>query len=536
MAVARFDFSPRARIWVFAAIAGTSTAGALLLKFLARFDWGVVYFGLGSLLGLGLFFALFLGRPSIQRRWLSFIVISLTGALAATFLSFGQGMPLGRVLVFGWVPFTLVMLGAVVFVRRRVGPYRVVQIASAVLLNAYIAAYLQNKILYQGFFKYLPQPILNCYGGPLAVFACPIGSTQQMIGMKLLPWLPLGLFIIIGAVVGRAACAWLCPFGLWQDLLYKVKLGAKAKRKRWISATATALITAAIAAALVVFLKVAPLRVFLFAWLPFNLLIMAVATSGKLNLPRRMWVGGFLAAVGLAAVVWFKFGAGHAIAFGFLGLLLLGLTGRWFAAAFAAVAGFLLGWLGNPAFHVGPLLKLPLGLALAVAGLVLVVVLDVVFRLSLPSNFLKFGVLLLVAGLASYLTAEPWFCKLCPQGTLGAGIPLVLWDPVHALRGLVGWLYWVKIGILLSVIVAAIAIKRPFCRIICPIGAVYSVFNKVSLVHLTFHGKETCTKCGACRKICPMNIEPHENQNHLECIRCGECTWACPNSGLKFKV
>jgi NAD-dependent dihydropyrimidine dehydrogenase PreA subunit len=323
---------------------------------------------------------------------------------------------------------------------------------------------------------------------------------------------------------------------MWQDLLYKIKVGARAGSKRWVSFVVIALITVLIGAALVLFLKLHPLRVFLYAWLPFNLLVLAVAIRGKLDLPGRMWVGGFLAAVGLAAVVWFKFEVGYAVASGFIGLVLLGLTGRWFAAVFSALAGFLLGWLGNPAFHVGPLSKLPLGLALAVAGFIVVLVIDVVAKASLPCNFLKFGVLLFVAGFASYLTAEPWFCKLCPQGTFGAGIPLVLWDPVHALRGLVGWLYWVKISILLGVIVAAIAIKRPFCRVICPIGAVYSVFNKGSLMHLTFPGQNECTNCGICRKVCPMNIDPHENQNQLECIRCNECVSACPKSGLKFRV
>ena len=530
------DISTRTRVFVFISISVAAVLSTLLLKFLARFDWGVVYFGLASMLGLGLFLALFLGRPSAANRWLSFVVISLTGAIAAAFLSFGQGMPLVRVLLFGWMPFTLVMLGSVVYARRRVAPFRVVQIASAVLLNAYIAAYVQNKILYQGIFKYMPEPILHCYGGPLAVFACPIGSTQQMVGQKLLPWLPLGVFLIVGAVVGRAACAWICPFGMWQDLLYKVKVGAKAGSKRWASFAVIALVTALIGAALVLFLKLPPLRVFLFAWLPFNLLVLAVAIRGKLDLPRRMWVGGFLAALGLAAVVWFKFEVGYAVASGLIGIVLLGLTGRWFAAAFTAIAGFLLGWLGNPTFHVGPLSRLPLGLALAVAAFIVVLVIDVLAKASLPSNFLKFGVLLFVAGLASYLTAEPWFCKLCPQGTFGAGIPLVLWDPVHALRGLVGWLYWVKIGILLGVIVAAIAVKRPFCRVICPIGAVYSVLNKGSLMHLTFSGQNVCTNCGVCRKVCPMNIDPHENQNQLECIRCNECVSACPKSGLKFKV
>jgi polyferredoxin len=532
----RFTVSPRTRTWVFVAIAASAAVTTLLLKFLGHFDWGVLYYGLGSMLGLGAFLALFLGRPTTLNRWLSFIVISLTGALAAAFMGIGQGMNLGRVLIFGWVPFTLIMLGTVVFVRRRVAPYRVVHITAAVLLNSYIAAYAQNKILYQGFFKYIPEPILNCYGGPLAVFACPIGSTQQMIGMKILPWLPLGVFFIVGAVVGRAACAWVCPFGMWQDLLYKIKVGAKAKGKRWASAAVIAVITALIGAALVRFLKLPLLRVFLYAWLPFNLVVLGIAIKGKLELPRRMWLGGFLAAAGLAAVVWFKFEVGYAVAFGFLALVLLGLTGRWFAAFFAAVAGLLLGWLGNPAFHVGPLSKLPLGLALAAAALLLVLLLDVVAKVSLPSNYLKFGVLLLVAGVASYFTAEPWFCKLCPHGTFGAGIPLVLWDPVQALRGLVGWLYWVKIGILLLAVVAAIAVKRPFCRVICPIGAIYSLFNKGSLLHLTFPGKDACANCGICRKVCPMDIDPHAQQNQLECIRCGECTSACPKSGLKFKV
>jgi len=536
MAKNEAEISTPTRVAVFVVIAEVSAFATLLLKFLARFDWGVIYYGLASMLGLGLFLALFLGRPTTLRRWLSFVVIVLTGAIAAAFLSFGQRMPFARVLLFGWVPFVLIMLGAVVFVRRRVAPFRVVQISSAVLLNAYIAAYLQNKILYQGFFKYVPEPILHCYGGPLAVFACPIGSTQQMVGMKFLPWLPLGVFIVVGAVVGRAACAWMCPFGMWQDLLYKVKVGARAKGKRWASFAAIALITALIGAALVLFLKTPPMRVFLYAWLPFNLLVLAVAIRGKMDLPRRMWVGGFLAALGLAAVVWFKFEVGYAVASGLIGLVLLGLTGRWFAAVFSALAGFLLGCLGNPAFHVGPLSKLPLGLALAVAAFILVLVIDVIAKASLPSNFLKFGVLLFVAGLASYLTAEPWFCKLCPQGTFGAGIPLVLWDPVHALRGLVGWLYWVKISILLGVVVASIAIKRPFCRVICPIGAVYSLFNKGSLLHLTFPGQSECTNCGICRKVCPMNIDPHANQNQLECIRCNECVSACPKSGLKFKV
>ena len=214
-------------------------------------------------------------------------------------------------------------------------------------------------------------------------------------------------------------------------------------------------------------------------------------------------------------------------------MFILGLSGRWVAAALTAVAGGLVAASGG--FAVGPLSGVGLGLGLGAAGLGLVLLLDNVLKVSLPATWLKYGVLLLVAMLASYLTIEPWFCKLCPQGTLGAGIPLVLWDPVSALRSLVGWLYWVKIGILLSVVVAAIAIKRPFCRLVCPIGAVYAPFNKGSLMKMELD-QDQCTDCGVCRRVCPMDIEPNEGTNQLECIRCFECVWACPRNGFRVKV
>jgi len=234
-------------------------------------------------------------------------------------------------------------------------------------------------------------------------------------------------------------------------------------------------------------------------------------------------------------VVWFRIGIGYGVAAGFIGMFVLGLSGRWVAGAIAASAAFLVGSY-IPAEVIGPLpVGTSLGIVLASTALALVLLFDVLLNVTVPSTWLKYGVLLLVAGLASYLTVEPWFCKLCPQGTLGAGIPLVLWDPVNALRGLVGWLYWVKIGILLAAIVVAIAIKRPFCRTVCPIGAVYSFFNKGSLMHMKLNST-ACTNCGMCRKVCPMNIDPHESQNQLECIRCHECVAACPKSGLKFRV
>ena len=74
----------------------------------------------------------------------------------------------------------------------------------------------------------------------------------------------------------------------------------------------------------------------------------------------------------------------------------------------------------------------------------------------------------------------PYFCKLiCPAGTLEGGLPLVLLN--KAMRGAIGWLYVWKNAILIVTIILSIIIYRPFCRYICPLGAFYSVFNRVSV-------------------------------------------------------
>ncbi|OYD13918.1 hypothetical protein CH330_09835, partial [candidate division WOR-3 bacterium JGI_Cruoil_03_51_56] len=235
---------------------------------------------------------------------------------------------------------------------------------------------------------------------------------------------------------------------------------------------------------------------------------------------------------GLGILIWTKFGHGFGIVAGVFGIVILGLTGRWFAAILTAVAGFLIVMIGT---WSGQIPGVVLAMLVAVAGFGLVVLFDRVIKVSLPSNYLKFFFLILVVCIVTYKTTEPWFCKICPAGTLGAGIPLVLWDPLHELRNLIGWLYWVKIGILLLIVIAAIAVKRPFCRFICPIGAIYSVFNKASMLHIELD-KERCNSCGLCKRVCPMNIAANEDPNQLECIRCFECVRKCPQSALKIRA
>lgn len=424
--------------------------------------------------------------------------------------------------------------------RRRIAPHRIGQIVATVILNGYILAYVQGKILYSGFLKSVPEPVLNCYGGPLSVFACPLGSFQQILGQQgilwwqRVPWVVLGLFIIIGAFVGRAACGWVCPFGLWQDLLHKIKLGKRAGGVRWVSFAVVGGIGLVVVILLALFLRVAIWKSLIFGWLPFIGLFFYSVLKGKMALPGRWWLGSMLVGVGLGVLIGVKFNVYLGIAAGVVALTIFSLIGGMRVIFLAAPVGFILAFSGRPV-QIGPLANPEFGLIFVLWVVIMVVVFDRLLRVSLPVTSLKFVFLLLIAGVVPFFTGEPWFCKLCPQGTLEAGVPLVLWDPVQGLRSLVGWLYYLKVAILLFVVWAAMVVKRPFCRVVCPIGAIYALFNRASLMRMKFE-PSTCTKCNRCRSVCPMDIAPHEEPNQMECIRCFECVWQCPESSLKIST
>lgn len=125
---------------------------------------------------------------------------------------------------------------------------------------------------------------------------------------------------------------------------------------------------------------------------------------------------------------------------------------------------------------------------------------------------------------------EPYFCKyICPAGTLEAGVPLVLANP--ALRSAAGGLFILKLAILLVTVLAAIVIYRPFCRVLCPLGAIYGLFNPWSVYRHQFE-PERCTACGACILTCKMGVAPCRDPNSKECIRCGDCLDVCPSEAI----
>lgn len=105
-----------------------------------------------------------------------------------------------------------------------------VQILYTIVSNGYLYGFLHGKI-YKGALKYTCVPGLNCYSCPGAVGACPMGALQMALNKRdiQVPFGVLGFLFVFGSLFGRFVCGWLCPFGLFQDLLHKIPIFKKKK-------------------------------------------------------------------------------------------------------------------------------------------------------------------------------------------------------------------------------------------------------------------------------------------------------------------
>ncbi|MBM4020129.1 MAG: 4Fe-4S binding protein [Planctomycetes bacterium] len=114
-----------------------------------------------------------------------------------------------------------------------------------------------------------------------------------------------------------------------------------------------------------------------------------------------------------------------------------------------------------------------------------------------------------------------FICRLCPAGTLEGGIYNV--GKAAAQGAAVPWPSAAKL-IILGLVAAAMLVKwRPWCTLLCPLGAVFGLFNRVSAIFLRVHPDE-CTHCGRCARECKVGLKPERQLGDPTCIRCMDCT------------
>ncbi len=152
-------------------------------------------------------------------------------------------------------------------------------------------------------------------------------------------------------------------------------------------------------------------------------------------------------------------------------------------------------------------------------------------RLPEKMKVLKYLTLTFLVFILPLLTGVHWFSRLCPAGSLQGAVPLLIFKPASGMPRL-GPFFWFKISILALVVIWMILTSRPFCRTLCPLGAIYGLFNGISLYRLEV-SREKCTGCGKCVTVCPVEINVKDNANSPECVRCLECKKACDSGAIK---
>lgn len=160
-------------------------------------------------------------------------------------------------------------------------------------------------------------------------------------------------------------------------------------------------------------------------------------------------------------------------------------------------------------------------------------------RITRALSYLKYIILaVFVCGITLWYglahdTAVPGFCKyICPAGT-SEGAAALLANPANAEDfGMLGILFTRKFIIMLLTALFCIFCYRAFCRFICPLGAIYSLFGKFSIIGVKVD-KNRCSGCGACVRNCGMDVRKVGDR---ECINCGKCMEVCAQKAISIKA
>lgn len=150
------------------------------------------------------------------------------------------------------------------------------------------------------------------------------------------------------------------------------------------------------------------------------------------------------------------------------------------------------------------------------------------FKIPFKLTYVKYVVLVVFVLMVPFFwpKAPYTFCDGCPSSVIESTIPWAFaahWKVTPGMFNGFTARFWVRASILLFTLGFVTLVSRGFCRVFCPLGAIFGLFNRFSLFRFNLSHKK-CNSCGACAKMCPVDIDPITQMNTAECIRCYECT------------
>ena len=127
----------------------------------------------------------------------------------------------------------------------------------------------------------------------------------------------------------------------------------------------------------------------------------------------------------------------------------------------------------------------------------------------------------------------PGFCKyICPAGTFEGAMGLLSNPNNTNMFSMLGILFTRKFVIMLIIGLACIFCYRSFCRFICPLGAIYGIFNRFNVIGVKVDSNR-CNHCGNCVQNCGMDVR-HVGDH--ECINCAKCMEVCNQKAISLKA
>lgn len=123
------------------------------------------------------------------------------------------------------------------------------------------------------------------------------------------------------------------------------------------------------------------------------------------------------------------------------------------------------------------------------------------------------------------------------QTTLAGYMVFRDYDPWSALLNLDKAAALGGVIVLITTLILALFVERPWCTYACPLGAAIGLAGKASLLKIR-RDEASCIKgCTLCTKACParLDVKKMKTVSTSQCVNCMSCVATCPSGALAVR-